>query len=507
LITDSHTNHSSLNSGVSRLNSVIKVLFLTAEATPFVKVGGLGDVSGSLPNALISLNTASKSAGQKSINNIDIRLVIPFYKKIQAQNYNFQELYTIKVHSKKGEFPAKIFYLKHKNIPIYFISGNLLEENDAIYSSDAIHDGKKFTFFSLASLELIKYLNWKPDIIHANEWHTAITPYILKTTNSNIKTVLGVHNLPYLGLGAGKALAYFNIKPSSDKNLPKWARNAPLPLGLSAADKIVTVSPTYAKEMLTPEFGAGLDTFLISKKKHITGILNGIDINYWNPALDNHIVQNYDVKRISLRKQNKVNLQNSFNLKENPSVPLIAVISRINLQKGIDLLPKAIELVAKRMNTPWQLIILGSGDPQIEKQLKEFAKHYSEQTRLIMRYDSELSHHIYASADILLIPSRYEPCGLTQMIAMRYGCIPVARATGGLKDSIRDFNTHKNSTGFLFKEANSLQLASTITRALEIFTYKDKWIDLQKRAMRKDFSWRRSARKYLNLYSELVNHR
>ena len=294
------------------MNSEIKVLFLTAEATPFVKVGGLGDVGGSLPNALINLNAASKSAGQKSISNIDIRLVLPFYKKIQAQNYNFQELFTINVYSKKGELPAKVFYLKHQNIPIYFISGNLLEKNDSIYSSDATHDGRKFTFFSLASLELIKQINWKPDIIHANEWHTAITPYILKSqesANSYIKTILGIHNLPYLGVGASKALTFFNIKPSIDKNLPKWARNAPLPLGLSAADKIVTVSPTYAKEILTPEFGAGLDEFLINRKKHITGILNGIDINYWNPATDNHIVQNYDVKKISLRKQNKINLQ------------------------------------------------------------------------------------------------------------------------------------------------------------------------------------------------------
>ena len=245
------------------MEAEIRILFLTAEATPFVKVGGLGDVAGSLPEALHNLNETSPR--QSVHTKIDVRLVLPLYKKIRSENYNLKQLHEFIIPSINKQYKAVIYYYKYNSIPIYFISGDLFEKDNFIYSNNAVHDGLKFIFFSLASLQLPKLLNWQPNIIHANEWHTAITPYVLKNQKkniSNIKTILGVHNLPYLGQGTSQVLTEFGIPSATDHRLPKWARHLPMPLGLLAADQIVAVSPTYAKEILTPEFGSGLESFL-----------------------------------------------------------------------------------------------------------------------------------------------------------------------------------------------------------------------------------------------------
>jgi starch synthase len=281
----------------------------------------------------------------------------------------------------------------------------------------------------------------------------------------------------------------------------------PLPLGLLSADHIVAVSPTYAKEILSPEFGVGLDGFLRSRADSISGILNGIDTSKWNPETDDHLEARYGSKNLDLRTQNKLKLQREFDLEEDAQSPLLAMVTRLDYQKGVDLV---IEAVRQLLITPgyasklWHLIILGTGDPTLEEAVGALVENLPSRLRAVIRFDAALSHRIYAGADMLLIPSRYEPCGLTQMIAMRYGCVPIARSTGGLRDTIKDYGFSNNSTGFLFDEPSPEALLEAIGRAMRIYEDRESWVKIQQRGMGQDFSWIRSARQYLNLYMSLV---
>ncbi|MEA3439630.1 MAG: glycogen/starch synthase, partial [Chloroflexota bacterium] len=286
--------------------------------------------------------------------------------------------------------------------------------------------------------------------------------------------------------------------------LPTWAQVLPLPLGLLAADHIVTVSPHYAQEILTPEFGAGLEDFLASRAGSISGILNGIDTARWDPAADPHLAASFDRENIHLRWTNKTSLQHEFNLPVDPAVPLIGVVSRLDYQKGIDLLPDAFRTIRDHDG---QLIVLGTGDPALERALNQLETQFPHRARAAIRFDSALSSRIFASADLTLIPSRYEPCGLTQMIAMRYGCVPLARATGGLVDTIQDRLGDHTNTGFLFKDAASPALARTLERALMVYTDQDSWRELQRNGMRQDFSWHTSASQYLQRYNIMTSTR
>jgi starch synthase len=313
--------------------------------------------------------------------------------------------------------------------------------------------------------------------------------------------ILGVHNLPYLGAGADSALEAFNLPPAVGSRLPKWAQHMPLPLGLLAADRIVTVSPTYSREILTPEFGSGLHQFLRTRSDRISGILNGIDMERWNPETDSALVANFNQEELTARAANKAALQKEFDLQADDRIPLLAIISRLDPQKGIDLVPDALRQI-RRM--AWQAIILGTGSPELEEAVRRLEGEFPDRVRAAIRFDGILSRRMYAGADALMIPSRYEPCGLTQMIAMRYGCVPVARATGGLRDTILDYQESPESTGFLFKKASSPALAGALRRALKVYNDRDAWSSLQKRGMSQDFSWERSAREYLKLYQSIV---
>jgi starch synthase len=474
----------------------LKVLFIASEADPFIKIGGLGDVAGSLPPALKAVDP-----------RIDIRLVIPFYGAIQRQAYHMETVAVFQVPIKNGSIRAEALYLNLDGLPVYLIAGAPITQGKSVYNNDAGADGTKFIFFSLAALELAKQLNWQPNIVHANDWHTAAAVYALAlrrqsdTFFRNTRTLLSVHNLPYLGEGAGEALTQFGLPPARHSKLPIWAQDMPLPLGLLTADQIVAVSPTYAREILTPEFGSGLEDFLRTRADSITGILNGIDVKRWNPANDPHLVNNYDLSTIDERKANKAALQNEFDLEPLPKRPLLGVVSRLDYQKGLDLLPRALEKIRRFQ---WGLIVLGSGDPELEDTFYALAADYPSRVRLSLRYDAALSHRIFSAADALLIPSRYEPCGLTQMIAMRYGCLPIARATGGLVDTIRDQEGGKDNTGFLFTKPTSEDLASGMRRALRTYRKPSSWERMQINAMRQDFSWERSAQEYLALYRKLA---
>ena len=287
----------------------IKVLFLAAEAAPFVKVGGLGDVAGALPQFLKSLGVSSdldEPLDEKSDDlKIDIRLVIPFHRAIRAKDFNVKFLLEFDIISSEGSIKVEVFWTTINDLPVYLISGPPISASEQIYSQDPAEDGFKYTFFSYASLKLVKEINWYPDIIHANDWHTAPAVYALsinQNKNGTFKdavTILGVHNLPYLGVGAGSSLSKFGLPPATDSDLPLWAQDVPLPLGLLTADHIVTVSPTYAQEILTPEFGAGLDDFLLRRQASISGILNGIDTERWDPDSDEYISPRYQLTTLT----------------------------------------------------------------------------------------------------------------------------------------------------------------------------------------------------------------
>ncbi len=476
----------------------LRVLTLAAEAEPFIKVGGLGDVAGSLPAALRRLPEA-----------VDIRLALPFYPQIDTFPYTLEPLLTFRVPHEQGPIPCEVFQTTEKGVVVYLLKGGPIHASPAIYERDDSHNSFKFTFFSLAALELARHLNWQPHVVHAHDWHTSPAVYKLHLTENqdgffdNTGTLLTVHNLPYLG--DSSALSDFGLPPAEDSPLPDWAQNLPLPLGLFSADKINTVSDGYAKEIMTPEYGAGLDPFLRARREDITGILNGIDTQTWDPEHDVYLPLPYDIDQIHRRRKNKIQLLHEVGLGINPEIPLIGTISRLNRQKGVDLLPGALRLVS---DLPWQAILLGTGDPGLERELQGLDGTLP-QVRANISYDGELAHRIYGGADMLLIPSRYEPCGLTQMIAMRYGCVPVARATGGLRDTIIDYHGEtpqsrpRASTGFLFDRIHPNALAEGIRRALDVYEDDRSWLGLQQRGMKMDFSWTRSAEKYLKLYQEI----
>jgi starch synthase len=488
------------------MSSALKVLFLASEADPFVKIGGLADVAGSLPPALINLPPEINPQG------IDIRLVLPFYHIIDRSDLDLLKVANFSVSHKDGPIQTEAYLTESNGLKVYLIDAPIIPTEGAIYHNDAGLDGPKFTFFSLAALELARKLNWRPDILHAQDWHTSPAIYALNFLRPNdgffqdTASLLTVHNLPYLGIGTSQALTDFDLPPAHGSQLPYWAQQLPLPLGLLTADHINTVSPGYAGEILTPEFGSGLEGFLKTRSNTISGILNGIDLDQWNPAIDPHLETNFQLKNLPQRYANKKALLEEINLKPDPrgDVPLLAMINRMDYQKGVDLVPDALREIAGQ---PWQAIILGTGDTEIESAAQLLEQDFPDRIRVAIRFDGGLARRIYAGSDALLIPSRYEPCGLTQMIAMRYGCVPIARSTGGLKDTIRDYHQKKNSTGFLFQEATSSALSGAIRRGLETYADKRRWRGLQIRGMKSDFSWQGSAKQYLALYNYMVTKR
>jgi len=483
----------------------LNVLFLAAEAEPFVKVGGLGDVAGALPDAIRNLSgTLPKS------KNVDIRVVLPFHFAIKQKGFKPKFLGEFGVNSLKGQVTCQVYHYDKDGLPIYFLDGEPIDEESPVYSLEPIFDGYKFVFFSLASLGLAEFLDFKVDILQANDWHTASAIYALKTLDihsqylTGTKTLLTLHNLPFMGFGVQKALSDFGLPPSEDTALPEWARHAPLPLGLLHADKIVAVSPHYAEEILTPEFGCGLEDFLKTRKSVIQGIVNGLDVEKWDPETDPEIAQNFSMDDLSKRPINKFDLQQEFNLVQNENIPLLTLVSRMDAQKGIDIALKGLKYCE---DLPWQAIILGTGNPSIEQMASDLEKENPHRVRAIINFDSKLAHRLYAGSDIFMMPSRYEPCGLSQMIAMRYACVPVARATGGLVDTITPVSHQVNGgTGFLFTKPYPSVFATTLQRAIRLYQKPSIWREVQHNGMKIDFSWQKSTQKYIDTFYSMINH-
>lgn len=478
------------------MTSPTKVLFLAAEAEPFIKIGGLGDVAGALPQALLSL---PQEAGYSSA--VDIRLVLPYHSVIDAERHGIRLSFVFALPKKIGSVQVQVFEGKVGRLPVYLLKGEPITASGSVYSADATVDAAKYTFFSLAALELGHHLGWTFDVLHCNDWHSALAAYVLWLRRragdyAGVASLLTVHNLAFMGPDTRAQLDDYGV-PIAATVLPEWAQAKPLPLGLWAADRIVAVSPSYAEEIQSKAFGCGLEAFLQSRKETISGILNGIDVVSFDPAADSTIAQPFTTDTIGLRPANKIALQREAGLLEDPLLPLFASVSRMDGQKGVDLIPAALDRLRK---VPWQFTLLGTGDTALEGAFLELQARYPDRVRIFTRYDAELARRIYAGADMLLMPSRYEPCGLAQMIGMRYGCVPIAAAVGGLRDTVRE-----PANGFLLSKPSPQALGAAMRRALRLQKDEAAWRLIQQAGMRCNFSWSGSARAYAALYLDALS--
>jgi len=469
----------------------INVLFLAAEAEPFVKVGGLGDVAGTLPRALRALSNDEIK--------LDVRLVLPHHIAIRSDTFRPVGIYSIP--RGKEDLQVQVSEGVLEGMPVYFINGEPVRASGAVYSSNTALDAEKYTFFSLAALELPRHINWEPNIVHANDWHTALAVYgnLVRRWGEkarHVSSLVTIHNLPFLGPNVSDILEAYGL-PLAHTDLPEWARVMPMPLGLWASDAIVAVSPTYADEILHEEFGAGLQDFFRTRTASLRGILNGIDTVSFDPQTDPALEANFSAETLDLRPRNKAALQERLGLPINPDMPLLGMVSRMDQAKGIDIALKGLKIMAKQ---DWQLILLGAGVPKLEALAKKLQSELPDRVRVETRYDAKLARQIYGGSDLFLMPSRYEPCGISQMIAMRYGSVPLVRAVGGLHDTVTD-----SETGFAFVDKTVKSFNATLRRALHVYPDHERWLKLQKAGLAQDFSWRRSAWQYLDLYKKLIS--
>ncbi len=478
-----------------------KVCFVISEAEPLIKVGGLGDVGGTLPAALTALPHEMTDG-----RAVDVRVVIPYHDILKERQIPVKWICNFRIPYDNGLFQdVYVSQAEGMDVPIYLIDGEPIRRK-GVYSSAPIVDAYKYIFFSTAAIELFKHIDWIPDVLHAHDWHAGASVMKMKQMRAyyqpyhHIKMLYTIHNLPYAGGNFPEVLEKYGLQQAFAEEIPQNMRSCPMSLGLTATDMISTVSETYAKEILTDEFGNGYQYFLQNHSSKVTGIVNGIMPLQWNPATDRVLYENYDVNSLEKKLENKRMLQREAGLPQDDNVPLIIMIGRLDYQKGFDL---AFAALRKVLGKNWQALILGSGNPAIQNDCLALAAAYPNRVRAEIRYDAAFSRKMYAGGDLLLMPSRYEPCGIAQMIAMLYGCVPVAHATGGLKDTIADPLETKDYTGFLFKEAKPEACADALSRALDAYNDRDEWVTLQKRCMVQDFTWEKSAKKYYDLYKSL----
>lgn len=476
----------------------IKVLFASAEVAPFAKVGGLGDVSGALPPALMDLSGGS----------LDLRLIMPFHAAVKKVNPPHRLIGNFSFEANGRPIDCDLYVSEISGVPVYLLDNEFINHDSPVYHGDWTLDGLKYVTFSLAILEAARYLDWKIDILHANDWHTALAVYALRSIYADdpffaqVKTILSVHNLPFNGWGSQEAMTSLGFEAGTDPDLPDWAKFTPLPLGLSAADKVIAVSPNYAREILTPEFGCGMDSYLQKHADKVMGILNGIDETKWDPSTDTAISSNFSLENIEGKFKNKLDLQKALGFEVNPDIPLLTTVSRLDRQKGIH---SILQTLPKLLALPWQFALLGTGDPELERRANELSAKYPNRIACILKYDDIIARMLYASGDLFLMPSLYEPCGLSQMFAMRYGNLPVATSTGGLADSITDYSKEPAAaTGFLYAEKNEAGLEKALGLALSTFEDKTAWAIMRRNAMSVHFSWKLSAGKYLDVYQSLM---
>ncbi len=483
-------------------NGSLKILLLAAEVVPFAKTGGLADVAGALPKAVYALGH-------------DIRVAMPRYGRIDPATFALQEVlpnFDVPIH--RTTEPARLLQATiSPGVPVYMVDNARYFDREGIYMYP--DDADRFIFYCRAVLEALKLLEWQPDVIHCHDWHTAIVPNWLKTVYkndpffANAVTVYTIHNLAYQGIFGYRVLEIAGLGEWGFQYHPQMADlNEVVDMmgrGIYWTDLVSTVSETYAQEILTPEYGERLDPLLRDRRDRLYGILNGIDYETANPASDPHIATNYDVTTLERRLENKLALQREAQLPANPDVPLIGIISRLTDSKGFDILGDAIDHV---LDLGVQLVLMGTGDQHYHELFSAMVQQYPEQAAIFLTFNTPLAQRIYAGSDMFLMPSRFEPCGTGQLIAMHYGSVPIVRATGGLADTVVDYEPRSGQgTGFVFKPYDRWALFAAIVRAIETFKHRELWRQIQARGMHADFSWERSARKYVELYRRAIASR
>ena len=475
----------------------MKVLFAASEAHQFIKTGGLGDVMGALPKSLIKLG-------------VDVRVVIPKYKNIKdefKQKLQFIKWFTVPV-GWRNQY-CGVFQYQYKGVIYYFIDNEYYFNRDGLYGY--FDDGERFAFFNRAVLEFIKQVDWQPDLINCNDWQTGMVPVLLNLEYkkdlfySKIKTVFSIHNLLFKGSFSPKVLPElfgYDYMPLVNGSVELDGSVSFLKGGLNYCDQITTVSNTYAEEIKTPQYGEGLDGFLRSKSYYLMGIVNGIDYEEFNPQDDKFIFKNFSINSLGNKLENKLALQRELGLPQKKDTPMIGLISRLTHQKGCDLIVNMIDRLLQR---DIQIVILGTGDYWYEETFKNLQYRYPDKVSANIKFDNALAHKIYAATDMFLMPSLFEPCGLGQLIALRYGSIPIVRETGGLKDTISPYNKYNGvGNGFGFKNFNSNELMQIIEYALTIYNDKNAWNNIIRQAMNSDNSWEKSAMQYKWLYEGVV---
>lgn len=472
----------------------MKVLFAASEGTPFAKSGGLADVIGSLPKAMRELG-------------VDARVVLPKYEEIPDNfRHKMKPIYRTTVPVGWRNQYCGVEYLEYNGVPFYFIDNEYYFKRPGLYGYG--DEAERYAFFCRAVLEIIPHINFKPHVIHSHDWHTGMVSPLLKAHYSKdpfykgMGTVFTIHNLRYQGVFPREVLAdlldlddsYF----TADK-LEFYGKVNFMKGGVVFSDVINTVSKSYAEEIKTPYFGENLDGLLSYRSKDLYGIVNGIDYSEFNPYTDPHIFYPYDSKSLEIKAKNKMELQRNHGLPVSEKIPLTAIISRLTSQKGIDLIARVLEEI---LSMEGQLIVLGAGDEQYEHLFKDAAWRHPDKLAINIMYDEKLAHQIYSGADLILMPSQFEPCGLGQLIAMSYGTIPIVRETGGLKDTVVPYNEQTGEgNGFTFTNYNAHDMLYTIERAYKYYQ-QPVWKKLQEKTMSIDYSWKESAKQYQELYQK-----
>ena len=474
---------------------MLKVLFVAAEAVPFIKTGGLADVAGSLPKALTA-------------QGVDIRVVMPKYENIPAEyQQKMKHIGETTVNLSWRSQYCGVSKLTQDSVPFYFIDNEYYFKRSGLYGYD--DDAERFAFFSKAVFEILPLIDFVPDIIHCNDWHAGMVSVFLKDQYHfkypKLRTVYTIHNLRYQGVFRkdiiddilGLDWKHFHeggVEFDGDVNYMKS--------GIVYSDFITTVSQSYAEEIKCPFYGEQLDALLREKSHCLAGIINGIDYDVYDPRKDEKIYYKYSTENIYDKVENKVKLQEKLGLPQNRSIPMIGLVARLVAPKGLDLIAHVIEELISGENV--QIVILGTGESQYEELFRNMAWKYPRKVSANIMFDNELAQQIYAAADMFLMPSQYEPCGIGQLIALKYGTIPIVRETGGLKDSVRAYNKYDGTgNGFSFANYNAHELLFAIKKALGAYDDKAVWQGIIKNAMKSDFSWQRSAKQYLKLYENL----
>jgi starch synthase len=486
----------------------LRILFATSEVTPFARTGGLGDVIGALPKALRTLD-------------LDVRVVMPLYQVVRHSGLDLHPvLSNLQIPLASGVMTAPVWQAAladpgqsdDQAVPVYCIEQDRYFDRPGLYGDahgDYPDNAERFIFFCRAVLALVEQMGWFPEILHCHDWQTALLPAYVRFSEgfdpriATVATIFTIHNLAYQGIFPALTFPLSGLPATlfHPNGVEYYGQMNFMKAGLLYADYLTTVSPHYAEEICTPEFGVGLHGVLDMRRSALMGILNGVDYSVWDPVHDATLAASYSATDLHGKTECKNALLRVYGLPEDTDIPLIGMISRLVDQKGIDILTAALPELLK-LNL--RLVILGSGAPHYQESLARQARAYPDRLGVRVEFNDALAHQIEAGCDIFLMPSRYEPCGLNQLYSMRYGTIPAVRATGGLRDTVVPYQAEAGvGTGFVFHEPTAEALLATIRTALSVFADRPGWQQLMHNAMAQDFSWEQSARRYLALYQQV----